>query len=62
MEPTLLFGTGLFILGAVVWIVCIVQANKLARKRHRSVGGWTALAVFLGPLAYFALYVLPPGR
>jgi uncharacterized membrane protein YhdT len=62
MDVPMLAGTGIVILGLVVWIVCAIQAHKLARKKHRSVPLWTALAIIFGPIAYFGLYVLPQGR
>jgi hypothetical protein len=56
--PTLI-GTGLVILGAVVWIVCAVYAYQNAPKFGRSAGLWAVLAILFGPLALMALYVLP---
>jgi hypothetical protein len=62
MDTPTLVGTGFLIVGLVVWIVCAVLSYRLAPQRHRSQIGWTVAAVIFGPLAYFALYVLPPGR
>ena len=56
--PTLI-GTGLLILGAVVWIVCIIKAYQIAPRRHRSPGLWAVLSLIFGPLALFALMALP---
>lgn len=60
MDTPLLIGTGLFILGAIVWIVCAIKAHEIAPRRHRSAGLWTVLAVIFGPLALMALVALPP--
>jgi hypothetical protein len=59
MDTPTLIGTGLLILGAVVWIVCIVKAYQIAPKRHRSAGAWAFLALIFGPLALFGLMALP---
>lgn len=57
MDP--LLGTGLFILGAVVWAVCVYYAYQKAPGLGRRRGVWTALAVIFGPIALMILYVLP---
>ena len=57
MDP--LLGTGLFILGAVVWAVCIYYAYQMAPKFGRGRGTWTILTLIFGPLALMVLYVLP---
>jgi hypothetical protein len=59
MDTPTLIGTGLLILGAVVWIVCAIKAYQIAPRRHRSAALWTILAVIFGPLALFALVALP---
>jgi hypothetical protein len=58
MDPTLI-GTGLFILAAVVWVVCAIYAYQNAPRFGRSAGLWAVLAVIFGPLALMILYVLP---
>jgi uncharacterized membrane protein YvlD (DUF360 family) len=58
MSPTLI-GTGLFILGFVVWVVCAIYAWQNAEKLGRSRAVWTTLAAILGPIALMILYVLP---
>jgi len=58
MDPFLL-GTGLFILGAVVWIVCAIYAYRLAPTYGRGAWPWAIAAIFLGPFALFALVLLP---
>ena len=58
MTPSLL-GTGLFIVGAVVWVVCAIYAYRNAPKFGRSRAVWTILAIILGPIALMVLYVLP---
>ena len=59
MDTPTIIGTGLLILGAVVWIVCIIKAYQIAPKRHRSAGLWAFLSLIFGPLALFALVALP---
>ncbi len=62
MDPILVAGTGLVILGLVVWIVCVVAAYQQAPRRGRSAINWAILTVFFGPLALFALFALAPKR
>ena len=57
MDP--LLGTGLFILAAVVWIVCAIYAYRAAPGFGRGAWTWGILAIIFGPLALMALYVLP---
>jgi hypothetical protein len=58
VEP-ILIGTGLFILGAVVWIVCAVYAYRMAPTLGRNAVTWGVLTIILGPFGLFALYLLP---
>ena len=58
MTPSLL-GTGLFVLAAVVWVLCAIYAYQNAPKFGRSRAIWTILAIILGPIALMVLYVLP---
>ena len=58
MTPSLL-GTGLFVLAAVVWVLCAIFAYQNAPKFGRSRPLWTILAIIFGPIALMALYVLP---
>ena len=57
MDP--LLGTGLFILGAVVWVVCAIYAYRMAPGFGRSAVTWAILGIILGPIALMLLYVLP---
>lgn len=57
MDP--LLGTGLFILGAVVWAVCVYYAYQMAPRFGRRRGVWTALTLVLGPIALMVMYILP---
>ena len=57
MDP--LLGTGLFILAAVVWIVCAIYAYRLAPGYGRGAWPWAILAIIFGPLALIALVLLP---
>jgi hypothetical protein len=54
-----LLGTGLFILGAVVWVVCAVYAYRMAPRFGRGAVAWGILGIILGPIALMALYLLP---
>jgi hypothetical protein len=54
-----LLGTGLFILGAVVWVVCAIYAYRMAPQFGRGAVTWGILGIILGPIALMALYVLP---
>lgn len=62
MDPILVMGSGLVIIGIVVWVVCVVVAYQQAPRRGRSQVTWTILTVIFGPVALFALYALPPKR
>ena len=57
MDP--LLGTGLFVLGAVVWVVCAIYAYRTAPSFGRSAVTWAILGIILGPIALMLLYVLP---
>jgi uncharacterized iron-regulated membrane protein len=52
-------GSGLFILGAVVWVVCAVYAYRMAPSFGRGAVAWGILGIILGPIALMALYLLP---
>ena len=58
MDYTLV-GTGFLILAAVVWVVCIIYAYRMAPTFGRSAINWTILTVIFGPLALMILYILP---
>ena len=53
MDP--LLGTGLFILGAVVWVVCAIYAYRMAPGFGRSAVTWAILGIILGPIALMLL-------
>ncbi len=57
MSP--LIGTGIFILAAVVWVVCAVYAYRMAPSFGRGAWTWGILGIILGPIALMILYVLP---
>ena len=59
MDTPTLIGTGLFILGAVVWVVCAIYCYRMAPTFGRSAGLWAVLGVIFGPIALMILYVLP---
>jgi hypothetical protein len=58
LDPVLV-GTGFFILAAVVWVVCVIYAYRMAPTFGRSAINWAILAVFFGPIALMILYILP---
>jgi hypothetical protein len=58
MDVSVVYG-GAFVLGLVVWIVCIYYAIQMAPKRGRGAAAWGILTFFFGPLALMALVVLP---
>jgi hypothetical protein len=58
MDATLI-GTGLFILGAVVWIVCAVYAYQNAPRLGRNPWLWLVICIILGPIGLMILFVLP---
>jgi hypothetical protein len=60
MDPIFLAGTGLVVIGLVVWIVCVVAAYQNAPKRGRSAINWAILTAIFGPLALFALFLMAP--
>ena len=62
MDPTFLIGSGLVILGAVVWIFCAYLAYQTAPKFGRRPLTWGILGIIFGPFALFALYLLPKGH
>jgi len=60
MDPVTIIGTGLFTLGAVVWLVCVVVAYRSAPKRGRRAWLWAVLTLVFGPFALFALLLVAP--
>ena len=61
MSPTLV-GTGFLIVAGVVWILCAYLAYQTAPRFGRRAATWGVLGIILGPIALFALYVLPKGH
>jgi hypothetical protein len=57
---TLIVGTGLVLMGAVVWFVCVVVAYQNAPRRGRRAPVWAVLTLIFGPLALFALFLMAP--
>ena len=57
MDP--IYTGGLFILGAVVWVVCAVYAYRHAPDFGRTPINWGILGIVFGPIAVMVLYVLP---
>ncbi len=52
---------GLFIIGGAVWFICAYLAYVTAGKKRRRPLTWGILGIFFGPLAFAAVYVMPPG-
>jgi hypothetical protein len=61
MDPVLI-GTGFFGLALIVWFFCAYIAYQRAPERRRRPGVWGALGIFFGPIALFALFLLPKGN
>jgi hypothetical protein len=61
MDP-LIIGTGFFIVAAVVWVLCAYLAYQTAPTRGRRATTWGVLGAIFGPIALFALYVMPRGH
>ena len=53
---------GFFLLGSVVWFVCAYLAYKTAGQKHRRPLTWGILGIFFGPLAFAAVFMMPPGN
>jgi hypothetical protein len=62
MDTPTLVGTGFLLLGAFVWVFCAVTAYETAPKFGRRGLTWGILGIIFGPLALFALYLLPKGH
>jgi hypothetical protein len=60
MEPYII--PGIFLIGAVVWVLCAVLAYQTAPKFGRRNVTWGILGIPFGPFALFALYLLPRGH
>jgi hypothetical protein len=60
MDTVALAGTGLIVLGLVLWIVCVVYAYRNAPRRGRRPVVWALLTLVFGPLALFALFLMAP--
>ena len=52
----------LFILGGVVWVVCAIMCYYGAAQRGRTPLTWGILGIVFGPIALFALYLMPRGH
>jgi hypothetical protein len=62
MDTPTLVGTGFLIVAGVVWVLCAYLAYQTAPRFGRRAITWGILGIFLGPIALFALYVLPKGN
>ena len=57
----LYFG-GALILGAFVWFFCAYLCYIGARQRGRTPLNWGIIGIVFGPIALFALYLMPHGH
>ena len=62
MDTPTLVGTGFLITAAVVWVLCAYLAYQGAAQRGRRQITWGVLGIVGGPIALFALYLLPKGH
>lgn len=62
MDYGFIVGTGLLLIGAIVWLVCVYYCYRQAQERGRRPWLWGVLGFFFGPFALFAVVVLPRGR
>ena len=62
MDTPTLLGTGFVLLAGFLWIFCAVLAYETAPKFGRRNVTWGILGVIFGPIALFALYLLPHGH
>lgn len=53
---------GFVVLGAVVWVVCIIVTVGIARQKGRRAWVWALLGILAGPLAMFAVFIMDPVR
>jgi len=53
---------GGLILGAFVWFFCAYLCYVGAGQRGRTPLNWGILGIVFGPIALFALYLMPRGR
>ena len=59
MDTPTLAGTGFVLLAGFLWVFCAVLAYQTAPKFGRRALTWGILGIILGPIALFALYLLP---
>ena len=62
MDTPTLAGTGFVLLAGFLWFFCAVLAYETAPKFGRRALTWGILGIILGPIALFALYLLPHHR
>lgn len=48
-----------YIIGLIIWVVCLVGNIKLAQKKHRKVATWVILSVFFSWIVLIINAVLP---
>ena len=51
---------GFVVLGAVVWLVCVIVTVTIAGQKGRRQWVWALLAIVTGPIAMFAVFVMGP--
>ena len=53
---------GLLIIGGFVWFLCAYLAYTTARQKRRRPLTWGILGIVFGPIALFAVFLMPPGN
>ena len=53
---------GLFIIGGAVWFICAYMAYATAKQKRRRPLTWGILGIFFGPIAFAAVFMMPPGN
>ena len=48
------------IVGAIIWIICLIGNIKIAQSKNRSVAAWGVLSIFYSWIALLINAVLPP--
>ena len=50
------------VIGFIIWILCIAWSAAIARRKGRSVFGWTLLAFFFSFIALIVVALMPSRR
>ena len=52
----------MYIVGAIIWIVCLILNIKIAQNKGRRVAAWVVLSIFFSWIALIINLLLPPKR